>query len=297
MSKFKLLTWLTLLGIIWGSTIPLTKTAVSTGHDPLGLIAWQLIIATFFMVGLVIWRKSKIVIDRKHILFFAIIAFGGTLIPNFFSYIAAYHLPGGVMALVIALVPIFSLLIALTFRIEKFVWLRMVGVLLGAAAIALLVLPESSLPDRSKVIYVFVGLIAPLFYGIEGNYLMLNRPKDTGPIATLFGASVVGVVVTVPLALLTGTFINPANGIGAPELALTLSGILHVVAYVGYVWLVGQAGSVFASQVAYVVTPAGVVMSILFLDERPSYFIYGALLILMIGLVMVQPKTAQSEEV
>jgi drug/metabolite transporter (DMT)-like permease len=297
MSKFKLLTWLTLLGIIWGSTIPLTKTAVSTGHDPLGLIAWQLIIATFFMVGLVIWRRSKIVIDRKHILFFAIIAFGGTLIPNFFSYIAAYHLPGGVMALVIALVPIFSLLIALTFRIEKFVWLRMVGVLLGAAAIALLVLPESSLPDRSKVIYVFVGLIAPLFYGIEGNYLMLNRPKDTGPIATLFGASVVGVVVTVPLALLTGTFINPANGIGAPELALALSGILHVVAYVGYVWLVGQAGSVFASQVAYVVTPAGVVMSILFLNERPSYFIYGALLILMIGLIMVQPKTVQSEEV
>ncbi len=297
MSKFKLLAWLSLLGIIWGSTIPLTKTAVSTGHNPLGLIAWQLIIATIFMVVLVIWRKSKIVIDAKHILFFAVIAFGGTLIPNFFSYIAAFHLPGGVMALVIALVPIFSLIIALTFRIERFVWMRMVGVFLGAAAIALLVLPESSLPDRSKVVYVFVGLIAPLFYGIEGNYLMLNQPTDTGPIATLFGASVVGLLVTVPLALLTGTFINPIDGIGVPELALTLSGILHVVAYVGYVWLVSQAGSVFASQVAYVVTPAGVITSILFLNERPSYFIYAALLILMIGLVMVQPKTSQQQEI
>ena len=235
MSKFKLLAWLSLLGIIWGSTIPLTKTAVSTGHSPLGLIAWQLVIATLFMTVLVIWRKSKIVIDAKHVLFFAIIAFGGTLIPNFFSYIAAFHLPGGVMALVIALVPIFSLVVALTFRIERFVWLRMIGVLLGAVAIALLVLPEASLPDRSKVIYVFVGLIAPLFYGIEGNYLMLKKPDDTGPIATLFGASVVGLLVTVPLALLTGTFINPADGIGAPELALTLSGVLHVVAYVGYV--------------------------------------------------------------
>ena len=296
MSKFKLLAWLSLLGIIWGSTIPLTKTAVSTGHSPLGLIAWQLVIATLFMTVLVIWRNSKIVIDVKHVLFFAIIAFGGTLIPNFFSYIAAFHLPGGVMALVIALVPIFSLVVALTFRIERFVWLRMIGVLLGAVAIALLVLPEASLPDRSKVIYVFVGLIAPLFYGIEGNYLMLKKPDDTGPIATLFGASVVGLLVTVPLALLTGTFINPADGIGAPELALTLSGVLHVVAYVGYVWLVGQAGSVFASQVAYVVTPAGVIMSILFLNERPSYYIYAALLILMIGLVMVQPKTTQQEE-
>lgn len=296
MSKFKLLAWLSLLGIIWGSTIPLTKTAVSTGHSPLGLIAWQLVIATLFMTVLVIWRKSKIVIDAKHVLFFAIIAFGGTLIPNFFSYIAAFHLPGGVMALVIALVPIFSLVVALTFRIERFVWLRMIGVLLGAVAIALLVLPEASLPDRSKVIYVFVGLIAPLFYGIEGNYLMLKKPDDTGPIATLFGASVVGLLVTVPLALLTGTFINPADGIGAPELALTLSGVLHVVAYVGYVWLVGQAGSVFASQVAYVVTPAGVIMSILFLNERPSYYIYAALLILMIGLVMVQPKTTQQQE-
>ena len=200
------------------------------------------------------------------------------------------------MALVIALVPIFSLIVALTFRIEKFVWFRMIGVLLGAAAIALLVLPESSLPDRSKVVYVFVGLIAPLFYGIEGNYLVLNRPRDTGPIATLFGASVVGLLVIVPTSLMTGTFINPADGVGAPELALTFSGIFHVVAYVGYVWLVGQAGSVFASQIAYVVTSAGVLMSMLFLNERPSYFIYGALLVLMIGLVMVQPKAAQSEE-
>ena len=200
------------------------------------------------------------------------------------------------MALVIALVPIFSLIIALTFRIERFVWLRMIGVMLGAVAIALLVLPESSLPDRSKVAFVFVGLIAPLFYGIEGNYLMLNQPSDTGPIATLFGASVIGVLVTVPVALLTGTFINPADGIGAPELALTLSGILHVVAYVGYVWLVGQAGSVFASQVAYIVTPAGVMLSIVFLNERPSYYIYAALLILMVGLFMVQPKSSQVEK-
>jgi len=248
------------------------------------------------MVGLVIWRRSKIVIDPKHVLFFAIIAFGGTLIPNFFSYIAAYHLPGGVLSLVIAMVPIFSLLIALTFGIERFVWARMVGVFLGAIAVAFLVLPESSLPDPSKVFFVFVALIAPLFYGIEGNYLMLKKPADTGPIATLFGASVFGLLVSFPIALASGKAINPLNGIGAPELALTLSGILHVVAYVGYVWLVSKAGSVFASQVAYIVTPAGIFMSILILGERPSIYIWTALLVLMIGLVLVQPNSKEELE-
>tara|TARA_B100000780_G_C20935323_1_gene372915 strand:- start:358 stop:552 length:195 start_codon:yes stop_codon:yes gene_type:complete len=36
------LAWLMVLGGVWGTTIVITKHVVSTGHQPLGLIFWQL---------------------------------------------------------------------------------------------------------------------------------------------------------------------------------------------------------------------------------------------------------------
>lgn len=278
-------------GVMWGATIPLTKIAVSTGHHPFGLIFWQSFLAVVVLSGLILLRRSSVIWDRVHLYFFTTIAFTGTLIPNSMSYLAAFHLPAGVMALIIALVPMFSLMIALTLRLERFRLSRMTGVVLGALAIALIAQPESSLPDPSKAIFIVVALVAPFCYGIEGNYLSLRQPEHTGPVATMFGASLIGTAISLPLTLATGTFINPLQvGINASELAVIASTILHIFAYVGYIWMVKQAGPVFSAQVAYVVTPAGILISMLVLGEDPSSYLWLALGILLIGLFLVQPK-------
>ncbi len=284
-------------GIMWGATIPLTKIVVSTGHHPFGLIFWQSLISVVILYPLLKIRRSKLIIDRKHLLFFGTIAFTGTLIPNSTSYLAAFHLPAGVMALIIALVPMFALLIALTLKLERFRWKRLSGVVLGAIAIALIVLPESSLPDPTKAIFVIIALVGPFCYGIEGNYLSVRQPADTGPIATMFGASVIGTIVSLVVVLISGTFINPLNtGIGVPELSLLITIMLHIVAYTGYIWLVDKAGAVFSAQVAYVVTPAGILLSVLFLGERNSTYIWLALAVLLIGLFLVQPRQKSAPE-
>ncbi|MEP1208536.1 MAG: DMT family transporter [Rhizobiaceae bacterium] len=278
-------------GIMWGATIPLTKLAVATGHHPFGLIFWQSLISALVLYPLLKIRRSVLIIDKSHVLFFTTIAFTGTLVPNSASYLSVFHLPAGVLALIIALVPMFALLIALVMRLEPFRLKRLSGVVLGAIAIALIVLPQSSLPDPSKAIFVVIALLAPLCYGIEGNYLSVKQPADTGPIATLFGASIIGTAVSLVLVLASGTFINPFDtGIGPSELALLASIVLHITAYVGYIWLVDKAGAVFSAQVAYVVTPAGILMSVLFLGERNSAYIWMALVVLLVGLFLVQPR-------
>lgn len=291
MNRAALFLILLAFGTLWGLTIPLTKIAVSSGHHPFGLIFWQFMLSTVVLFVLIKMRGSKVVIDQSHVLFFTVIAFTGTLLPNTASYFAAFHLPAGVMALVIALVPMCSLLVALTLRLEGFQFSRLSGVILGGTAIALLVLPDTSLPDPSKAIFVLVALIAPMFYGIEGNYLAIKQPADTGPVATLFGASVIGALVSLPLTLISDTFINPfESGIGKSELALMTTISLHIIAYVGYIWLVDQAGPVFSAQIAYIVTPAGIILSIILLGEQPSAFIWIALIILLVGLFLVQPR-------
>ena len=276
-------------GTLWGATVPFTKLAVATGHHPLGLIFWQMVIGVLLLGPIAFIRKSKLKFDRVHLKFFTVIAIIGSVLPNSFSYLASFHLPGGVMALAIATVPVFALLIALLIRAEKLDFKRTVGVLAGAGAVALLVLPESSLPDPSKFVFVFVALIAPLAYGIEGNYLAHAKRPETGPIATLLGASIIGLFISLPLAVWSGGFIDPREGIGSAEWALIVSICLHVIAYVGYIWLVSKAGAVFAAQVAYIVTPAGMILSALMLGESHSSWLWISLVVMLVALTLVQP--------
>jgi len=278
------------LGMTWGLTIPLTKIAVSTGHAPLGLIFWQLVIVTFVLAVISIIRRVGLVLNRRNLLFFLTIGLLGTVFPNSFSYVAAAHLPAGVMGIIIASVPMFSLGIALGLRIEQPSLKRSIGVLLGAAAVVLLIGPETSLPDSSKAAFVLVALVAPFCFGAEGNYIATRAPENVDPVVTLLGASAIGCVITFPLAVATGSWVDMSTPWQSAERALLLSSLCHVAAYTGYVWLVGQAGPVFASQIAYVVTISAVILSSQLLNESYSAWVWLALALMIAGLTLLQPR-------
>ncbi|MDD9922709.1 MAG: EamA family transporter, partial [Boseongicola sp.] len=109
-------------------------------------------------------------------------------------------------------------------------------------------------------------------------------------IEVLFGASFFGAILAFPLTLMTGTFINPLPPWGAPDFAIALSSILHVTVYAAYVWLVGRAGPIFAAQVAYLVTGFGVFWSMLVLGERYSIWVWFAMVVILSGVFLVQPR-------
>lgn len=283
------------VGVAWGMTIPLSKIAVSTGHKPPGLIFWQLVFSALALGALSAFRGARLPLHRRALIYFLVIGLIGTILPNSFSYLAIAQLPAGVMAIIIASVPMFVLVIANMFRIEGFSMTRSAGVLLGAVAVAILVLPETSLPDPGKRIFILVALAAPLCYAVEGNYVAMRTPPGIDPVMTLLGASVIGFVIAGPLALATGTWVDLFEPWSAPEWALLSSSLCHVTAYTGYIWLVGRAGPVFSSQVAYLVTFAGVFLSALILSESYSGWVWFALALMVSGLALVQPRRTDGE--
>ena len=281
---------LLIMGAGWGITSPLSKIAVSTGHQPLGLVFWQMVIGGVLLGAIVFVRGGRLALGRRQITLYLAIAFLGTILPNTASYRAAAHLPAGVMSIVIAMVPMFAFPIALALGQDRFSIARVVGLGLGLGGVALLVGPEASLPDRAMVAFIPLALIAPFFYGLEGNFVGKFGTAGLDPIEVLFGASVFGAVLSFPLALGFGHWLNPLGGFGAPESALVLSSIVHALVYAGYVWLVGRAGAVFAAQVSYLVTIFGVGWAMLILDEAYSGYIWGALGLMLLGMFLVQPR-------
>lgn len=283
------------MGACWGLSQPLTKTAVSTGHGAFGLVFWQMMIAALLLSAINIVRGKGLPLRPTALKLYAFIALAGTVIPNSISYTAAFHLPSGVMSIVVSTVPMFALPIALMLGTDRFSWRRLLGLALGLAGVALIALPEASLPDVAVVAFVPLALIAPFCYAVEANVVGRWGVDGLDPVQVLQGASIIGVLVMLPIALGTGQFIDPRLPWGLPEGALILSSLINALVYTAYVWIVGQAGAVFAAQVSYFVTGFGVVWAMVLLGERYSLFVWAALLLMLLGLSLVQPRRPRVE--
>lgn len=277
------------IGALWGLTIPLIKIAATAGHHPFALVFWQLAISSAVLGCVLIVSRQGFRWQRRDLWFYLLIAFVGTLLPNSASFAAAKHLPGGIIALCLAMVPIFAMPIALLMGNETAQLRRFLGLGLGALAIFLILLPDAALPEGLSQAWVVLGLVAPLCYGFEGNLVARLGTGGLKPIQVIFGASFLGLFIAFPFAATDGRWINPAEGI-AGGWAIVANGVLHGLAYSGYVALVSRAGPVFSAQVAYVVTGFGVLWSMLLLAEWYTSWVWGAFVVLCFGLILVQPR-------
>lgn len=278
------------LGAGWGLTQPLTKITVSGGYPALGLVFWQLLIGAVALAVLLWRRLGRLPFSPTSLLVWLGVALIGTILPNSASFRAAAHLPSGIMSIVIASVPIFAFPLALLLGVDRFSWLRLLGLLLGLGGVALIAFPEASLPDRAMVAFLPLALFAPACYAMEANAVAKWGTGRLEPVEVLFGASVIGTLIAGPAAWSTGQFIVPGAPFVVQDATMLASSLIHVAVYTGYVWLVGRAGATFAGQVAYLVTGFGVVWAMLLLGERYSLWVWAALGVMAAGLTLVQPR-------
>lgn len=288
--RYFLIGCLFLMGTGWGLTQPLAKIAVSEGYRHFGLIFWQLVIGAMVMGGIQVVRRRAFAVNRKAIAFYLLIALIGTVLPNSASYESLRHLPAGLVSILLSLVPMFAFPIALALGNERFALNRFAGLALGLCGVILIVAPDASLPDRAMAAFIPLALVAPFFYGVEGNIVARWGTFGLDPIDVLFGASLLGALVALPLALVSGQFIDPRGPWGAPDHALVLSAVIHVLVYAAYVWMVGRAGPVFAVQVSYLVTGSGVIWAMVILSESYSLWIWAAMGMILVGVFLVQPR-------
>ncbi|MEY4697620.1 MAG: hypothetical protein RIT14_2048 [Pseudomonadota bacterium] len=282
--------FLFVLGLGWGATQPLGKMATMTGHPPFGLIFWQLVVCVLVLGGITLARGRRLVLTWPALRFYVIVAILGTLVPNATFYISVARLPSGIMSILISGVPLLAFPIALAVGIDRFSPKRLAGLVLGLAGVALIALPEASLPDPAMAAFLPLALIGPLFYAMESVYVARFGMAGMDAIQAMFGASLTGLVLCLPITLATGQWIDPVFAWGQAEYALILSSAIHALLYAGYVWLAAQAGAVFASQASYIVTGAGVCWAMLLLGERFSPWVWLAMAVMLSGVAMVAPR-------
>ena len=287
--------WIVLIviGVAWGGTAPLSKLAVSTGYHPIGITLWADVIGGLILTCIIFARGRRIPISKGHILFYIVCGLLGTALPSSTLYEAYKHLPIGVNMIVQSLVPMITIAISVPMRLDHMNLQRGIGLALGVLAVILIAAPQTSLPDPSLAIWIFLPIIASISYSAENVVIAKYQPSDCDAITTICGLSWGALIWLIPALFITDGWIMPTS-FGPPEQAILGTAILHIIAYVGFVWLIENAGPVFAAQVAYVVTGAGVLFGIIFYQESHSYWIWLAFLLMMVGLSLVKPRKEQS---
>lgn len=285
------LAWLALvaIGVAWGSTQLFSKIVVTAGHHPFGIsFAATALGAVVLTVAMVVTGR-RLPLRRSDLVFYGICGLVGTALPNSVSYFAYQELQVGVISIVMATVPMVTMLGALALRMERPEALRMAGITLGGVSVLLLVVPETSLPSPEQAIWVLLPVITSVSYSIENLYLARANRVDLDPMQVLCGLFWAALVLLTPVVAGTGSWMGLGR-FDQAEMALGAMTLAHLGAYGGFVWLIGRAGPVFAAQVGYVVTLTGVVLGMAVLGESHSAWVWAALATMLAGLALVQPR-------
>ena len=290
--KFPLI--LLAVGIGWGATQPLGKMAAATGHLPFGLIFWQLLVCTLVLGVLTLIRGKTLPMHAGALRFYVVIALLGTLVPGVTFYTSVARLPAGIMSILISMVPLMAFPMALALGMDRLSTARVIGLGLGLLGVCLIALPSASLPDPAMAAFLPLAMIGPFFYAMEGIYVSRQGMAGMDAVQAMFGASLVALLLCVPIMLALGHGFLLPWPLGRAEIALLISSAMHSILYASYVWLAARTGAVFASQTSYIVTGAGVLWAMVLLGERFSPWVWAAMVVMLFGLGLVQPRVSSA---
>ena len=285
---------LLICGGVWGATPSLARLATSEGADPLGLAVWQGALGGVTLLIISFLRGRRLPLDRAHLKFYFVCGNSGTLLPNVVMFSAAPHITVGAMSMIISMVPLLTYVQSLLVRIDRPSLGRLSGILLGAAAIALLVLPGGDAESSSAPLWIAIAIIIPFSFGFESVFVAVRRPPETDSIALVAGMLLAGGAMLAPIVLLTGTALPLYPPWGTVEWATVGMVMCNIASYSLFLYLITLSGPVFATQASYFVTLFGIVWGMLIFGEQHPIWFWLALGLLFAGMMLVKARPVGS---
>jgi drug/metabolite transporter (DMT)-like permease len=277
-----------LIGAMWGGFFALIKIAVTDGVRPVSYLFWFTLLSGcwLFLAGILCGRRPRFArADLPYYLKLGLVRF---TLANMVLYTVQGKLPVGIMAVIMTFVPIFTYCISVIMRIEKFLWLRATGILLGFGGVMLIVIPKSSLPDPSLAVWVLIGFGAPLLHAVA--YVALSeksRPKNVDSITLSSGTLLAAAFFALPLALVLREFQTPGWPLRTGELALLTHSVLAAVNFYMIFELIRIAGPTYMTQANFLSVGFGVVFGLVLFGETHSLFVWAAIGMMLAGVGLV----------
>lgn len=280
-------------GALWGLVVPLAKMASEVEAHPAGLAILIDSIGAVLCIGISLKRGTMprlASLGRGDITFIVLFALVSAVLNQLLVYWMASQLPAFIVSIVIVLEGFIVFLFAALMRTEVPSVKRFIGLGLGLTGIIVILLFGMPINIAASWIWVGLALLIPVTYAVEDIFLAERRPAKIDAIA-LFGlVQVVSVIMLLPIAAASNDFVPLELLSGQTGIIVLLMAAASNLAMLLFMLLVKTTGAVFGSQTAYAGTAAGIGWSMLLLGEAVPMLTWGALALVFLGLLLVEPK-------
>ncbi|WP_299494000.1 EamA family transporter [uncultured Shewanella sp.] len=273
--------------IIWGSTY-LVTTELLPSNSP--LLASVIRALPAGLILLLIGRTLPTGIWWCRALVLGVLNIGAFF---YFLFVAAYHLPGGIAALVMSFQPMLVLLLGLIVLKAPIHTNQLLACIIGAAGIAMLVLQSTI---KLNMTGVLAGLAATLCMA-TGIVLSKHWGRPQGvSLLTLTGWQLtVGGLVLLPIALLTEslpTEITLLNGIGFSYLSLFGALVAYAIWFRG----IERLPAATVSFISFGSPLTACILGFVFLNQSLSLMQSIGAIIIIIAIWLSQPKNKREPQ-
>lgn len=263
----KALSLLVLLGFIWGSGYSLAKYAMTHGVSPLGYSFWQCLGPAVLLTLLCSFTQKISFFRCNYWPYFLTCGLLGIAIPNTNMYFIAAHIPAGLLAVVVNIVPLIVYPLALLSGQEKPDRWRFLALILSMIGI-LLILGVN--PSGFSAYWPFLALISPLAFAFCSLYINAKQPKEINALQGASGMLIAASVLLTPLVLQQQAFYSLSGPFDLVKQVIVLEIFLSSLGYFIFFMIIRLAGPVFYSLTGGVVALTGLCWGYWLFGEIPT---------------------------
>jgi drug/metabolite transporter (DMT)-like permease len=263
----------------FGTLAIFAKEAYAAEADPVPLLALRFIVTSLILVAYQLLRRAPLLVGRdKLIRLFLLGAFGYAVESSLF-FLALERAPASVVGLVFYSYPLWTTLIAIALRLEKFEKRLLIALALGTTGVAS-IFSLTGTPLAGPLFALAAAVMVALFY-IGAQVLTKDTPSSAAATLTAVGAA-----VAMSLVYLIRGGELPSGAIG-PGIGLGVATSFAFIATYAAIARIGSSRTAIANMMELVTT---IVLAMIFLDEQPTLrvligaaLVLGAIPILAIG--------------
>ncbi len=275
------------LGVSFALIVALNRFAAEGGVPFLPYVFWQSLGGGAALTLLAAAMRRLPPLDLAHVRIFLSTGALNLALPYMLLAYLALKVPASLLALGLALVPIMVYVLALALRQDRFHVLRFGGILLGLAGVLVVLVPRASLPAPGMAGWVALGLVPSLCFAVNAVLVARWRPQATGslPLAAGLMLAAAGYVLVAMAAQGEWWAFGGAFGIGHGATIGAMAN--NCVSFYLIFEVIRRAGPVVFSTVNYMATLLGMGFGIWFFGDAPSAYIWGAVVLMFVGLFLV----------
>jgi len=278
---------LVLLGLLWGGVPSISKYVVSeVDIHPFSYSSWVLAIAAtvLIIINLITGRR----LPPQHLKFYLICGLTSSAIPTTIMYYSVNWIPAGLMALLLAVTPIFTYMLGMCVKVEKYHMLKSLGLLLAFIGVVLILLPDSVEQMNAPVWVILLALLTPAFYSINIVYAALCRPDNLHVMDMAVGMLTTAAIAMVFMAMTFASIYPLWTADPIIGILILYQGTLTATAFCFFYYLIKLAGPLFSSQSTYTVTIFGILIGAYVHNEVLPILVWIAAILMFIGIALIQ---------